>query len=316
MRTPLNSLRAFEVAVRKGSLAAAALELCVTPGAVSRQIRNLEVELDVALLVRDGRGMRLTNAGQRLHEELQIAFSQIAETVEDLGKRRSRDRLSIFCPPMFALAWLIPRIDRFGLQSEVSIEDKWTCADTHPPSADLIIDYGRHTPAEGFVIEALTEEEIFPVCNPDLGQRIAEQGGSLSEVTLLHRKGIPETAHWPGWKGFAAAAKLDRSFDFTQGLHLSTALILEAARNGKGLLLTSNTVAHDDLTAGRLVRPIAESMGNGCGYWLQVPKSRLGQSGVAAFRAWLQEEIASCFSAPSLPETGMRREMERAAPSG
>lgn len=313
MRTSLNSLRAFEVAVRKGSIAAAALELRVTPSAVSRQVRNLEAELDVALLVRDRRGVHPTTAGKHLHDDLQTAFSQIAETVKGLGRRRSHDRLSIFCPPMFASAWLIPRIDRFGLQSEVSIEDKWTHADTHPPSADLLIDYGRPTPAEGHVAEVLTDEEIFPVCSPDLGRRIAEQGGSLAEVTLLKRRGIPETAHWPGWKGFAAAVQLSHGFDFTQGLHLSTAFILEAARNGKGLLLTSTTVAHDNLATGRLVRPIAESMRNDCGYWLQVPKSRLRQPGVAAFRIWLKEEIETCFAATSLPDTSLRK-AEHAAP--
>ncbi len=294
MRTSLNLLRSFETAVRKGSIAAAACELRVTPGAVSRQIKSLEVELDTALLTRDHRGVHPTDAGERLQRELQAAFSQIAKTVEGLGKRRPRDRLSIFCPPMFASAWLIPRIDRFGLQSEVTIEDKWTCGDVSPPSADLSIDYGRPTPAEGFVVEKLTDEEIFPVCSPELGQRIA-QGCSLAEVTLLHRKGIPETAHWPGWKSFAAAVKLNSAFDDMQGLHLSTALILEAARNGKGLLLTNTAVAHDDLASGRLVRPIAGSMQNGCGYWLRVPRSRLRQPGVAAFRAWLQDEVDECF---------------------
>ena len=294
MRTSLNLLRSFETAVRKGSIAAAACELRVTPGAVSRQIKSLEVELDTALLTRDHRGVRPTDAGERLQRDLQAAFSQIAKTVEGLGTRRSDDRLSIFCPPMFASAWLIPRIDRFGLQSEVVIEDKWTCANMTPPSADLIIDYGRPMPAEDFVAEKLTDEEIFPVCSPELGQRIA-QGCSLAEVTLLHRKGIPETAHWPGWNGFAAAVKLNSAFDDTQGLHLSTAFILEAARNGKGLLLTNTAVAHDDLATGRLVRPIAESMQNGCGYWLQMPRSRLGQPGVAAFRAWLQDEVDECF---------------------
>ena len=216
---------------------------------------------------------------------------------------------------MFASAWLIPRINHFDLQSEVSIEDKWTCADTYSSSADLIIDYGRATTAEGFVVEKLTDEEIFPVCSPALGERIAEQDGSLAGVTLLHRKGIPDTANWPSWEGFAAAVRLDRTFDFTQGLHLSTALILEAARNGKGLLLTNTTVAHNDLAMGRLVRPIAESMNNGCGYWVQVPKSRLGQSGVVAFRAWLRDEIDSYFAAPSLPDMGTSKEVDRAAPS-
>ena len=317
MRTQLKSLRAFEVVVRKGSIAAAACELRVTPGAVSRQIKNLEVELDIVLLTRDGRGLRPTSAGERLHEGLQTAFSQIHQTVEGLTERQhSLDQLSIFCPPMFALAWLIPRIDRFGLQSEVSIEDKWTCADTHPPSADLIIDYGRPTPAEGYVVEELTDEEVFPVCSPALGKRIAEQDCSLAGVTLLHRKGIPDTAHWPGWEGFAAAVQLDRTFDFTQGLHLSTALVLEAARNGKGLLLTNTAVAHDDLATGRLVRPIAESMRSGCGYWLQVPRSRIGLSGVTALCAWLRDEIVSCFAGAPLLDTDMRKEVERAASSG
>jgi len=317
MRTLLKSLRAFEVAVRKGSLAAAACELRVTPSAVSRQIKNLEVELDVPLLVREGRGLCPTSAGKHLHEGLETAFSQIELTVEGVTKRqRPLDRLSILCPPMFALGWLIPRIDHFGLQSEVSIEDKWTCADALLRSADLLIDSGRPTPAEGFVVEELTEEEIFPVCSPALGARIAEQDGSLAEVTLLHRKGIPDTALWPGWDGFAAAVNLDHTFDVTQGLHLSTALILEAARNGKGLLLTNTAVAHDDLAMGRLVRPIEESMHNGCGYWVQAPKSRLGESGVVAFRAWLQDEIDRCFVVPSLPDTGTPKEVERAAPSG
>ena len=316
MQTSLNSLRAFEAAVRKGSIAAAALELSVTPSAVSHQIRNLEVELEVALLDRDGRRVRPTDAGKDLYRDLRTGFSQIAEALEGLGNRRPRDRLSIFCPPMFASAWLIPRIDRLSLQSEVIVEDTWTCADTLPPSADLVIDYGRPAPAEGFVVEELTDEEIFPVCSPDLGQQIAEQGGSLAGVTLLHRKGIPDTACWPGWKGFAATVKMDRTFDFTRGLYLSTAFILEAARNGKGLLLTNTTVAHDDLAQGRLVRPIAESMRNDCGYWFGVPRSRLGQPGVAAFLAWLREEIDSCFTAPSVPDAPLRKEMEPAAPPG
>ena len=62
---PLNALRAFEATARLGSVSRAATELHVTHGAVSRQLRALEEHLGVALLARDGRGVKLTDAGLR-----------------------------------------------------------------------------------------------------------------------------------------------------------------------------------------------------------------------------------------------------------
>ncbi|MEE7559563.1 LysR family transcriptional regulator, partial [Xanthomonas sp. Kuri4-2] len=51
----LNALRAFEAAARLRSVGAAAAELHVTHGAVSRQVRLLEETLALALFERDGR---------------------------------------------------------------------------------------------------------------------------------------------------------------------------------------------------------------------------------------------------------------------
>ena len=56
---PLNALRAFEAVARLGSLKQAASELNVTHGAISRQIRQLEEQLDLSLLAKDGRGVKL-----------------------------------------------------------------------------------------------------------------------------------------------------------------------------------------------------------------------------------------------------------------
>ncbi|ELQ13595.1 LysR family transcriptional regulator, partial [Xanthomonas translucens] len=64
----LNALRAFEAAARLRSVGGAAAELHVTHGAVSRQIRLLEEELGLALLQREGRGIRPTAAGERLRD--------------------------------------------------------------------------------------------------------------------------------------------------------------------------------------------------------------------------------------------------------
>ena len=292
----LNSLRAYEAVGRHGSVHAAACALNVTAGAVSRHIKYLQDELGVELLTRDGRGIRLTRVGQQLQRELGVAFSGIDECVEGIVERRLSKQISVYSSPMFASAWLIPRISRFdycGTKVDIIVQDKWSCSDRVPRNADLVVDYGRFDNLSDCDVEKLSDEEIFPVCSPELRRRI-DQAGSLAGCTLLHRKGIPSTANWPGWAGFAECVGLDE-IDSTRGLRISTALIMEAARSGQGLLLTNTTVAHDDLAEGRLVRPIGASMRNDCGYWLLVPQTRPASEEVAAFCTWLKDEVALCL---------------------
>ena len=298
----LNSLKAYEAVGRHGSVVAASRALNVTTGAVSRHIKYLQEELGVELLARDGRGVRLTQVGQQLQNELEVAFAEIDGSVKQILDQSLRKTISVYCSPMFASAWLIPRIDRFDYPkdpTDIIIQDLWSCPDRIPRSADIIVDYGRFSDYSNLEVEKLSDEEIFPVCSPDLGGHIAETGG-LAGCNLLHRKGSPPTAHWPGWEGFAACVGLD-GIDANSGLRVSTALIMEAARGGKGLLLTNTTVAHDDLATGRLVRPICESMRNDCGYWMLVPQTRPVSSEVAAFRTWMKDEIALCSDGPSKP---------------
>ena len=300
----LNSLKAYEAVGRHGSVVEAARALNVTAGAVSSQIKNLEADLGIKLLSRDGRGVRLTPVGEQLQIGLEAAFAEIAGCIERVADSRAGNRIRLYSSPMFASAWLIPRIDRFnyhGATIDVAIEDKWTCPDRIPPGADLIIDYGCFDKFPGFDVEKLSDEEIFPVCRPDVARHIAETR-SLAECTLLHRKGIPPTANWPGWTGFAAFLGLD-GIDTSRGLRLSTALIMEAARNGKGLLLTNTTVAYDDLASGRLVRPIAEAMRNGCGYWMLAPQTRSVRPEVVAFQAWLKDEMGRSSGGPAKPSS-------------
>ena len=64
---PLNALKAFEASARLHSITLAAKELHVTHGAVSRQVKQLEEHLGVVLLSKQGRGIKLTDAGARLY---------------------------------------------------------------------------------------------------------------------------------------------------------------------------------------------------------------------------------------------------------
>ncbi|MCQ4234928.1 LysR family transcriptional regulator, partial [Pseudomonas stutzeri] len=83
---PLNALRAFEAVARLGSLKRAADELHVTHGAISRQLRALEETLGVALLQKEGRGVKLTDAGRRLGEASGEAFARLRGACDELRR--------------------------------------------------------------------------------------------------------------------------------------------------------------------------------------------------------------------------------------
>jgi LysR family glycine cleavage system transcriptional activator len=79
---PLNGLRAFEAAARHLSFTRAADELGVTPGAVSQQVKALEVALGVALFRRLPRSLALTDAGEGYLPAITSAFETISRATE------------------------------------------------------------------------------------------------------------------------------------------------------------------------------------------------------------------------------------------
>src|SRR3954467_1193924 len=106
---PLNALRAFEAAARRGGFAKAAGELAVTLAAVSQQVRLLEAELGVELFRRLPRGLELTPAGRGALPELREAFARLARAVEDMRGERLAGPLAVSVPPSPPHRWLLPR---------------------------------------------------------------------------------------------------------------------------------------------------------------------------------------------------------------
>ena len=86
---PLNALLAFEAAARNMSIKKAALELRVTPSAVSHRLRVLELMLGRELLRRVGSRLELTEAGQSLAPELTAGFDHIFDAVNTILRARS-----------------------------------------------------------------------------------------------------------------------------------------------------------------------------------------------------------------------------------
>jgi len=296
---PLNALRAFEAAARHGNFARAALELNVTPGALSHQIRGLEQSLGVPLFERQARGVVLTPPGRELYPGLLSAFTLIRESVNALRASARGGVLVVSVPPGFTSKWLAPRLYRFAEahpEIELRIASSATYANFSHDGVDLAV---RSIPADQAIAPALESEKLIDdqlvaVCSPKLIAQLGRPRGrpDLRKLALIHDDQLAGRPEVPTWADWFCAANLAPP-DLRRGLRFSSAEhAIEAAVQGAGLLLTHAILAYDELRAGRLVMPIDLALPAGRTYFLVCPKSRRPRPAVEAFRAWLRAEMA------------------------
>ena len=175
---PLNALRAFEAAARHLSLTKAALELNVTPGALSHQIRGLEDHLGLKLFDRGVRSIALTAAGKALQPGLQTGFLHIRDGLASLNRLGHARVLVVSTPPGFTSKWLAPRLYRFSIahpEIDVRVSSSLNNANFTTDGVDAAI---RNLPVDAAHDEALEVEKLIdltlaPVCSPAF---VEEQG--------------------------------------------------------------------------------------------------------------------------------------------
>jgi DNA-binding transcriptional LysR family regulator len=295
---PLNAVRAFEAYARHGRMAAAAEELCVTHGAVSRQLKRLEAHLGVALLVREAGASRLTEAGRMFAGELHRLFDEL-EQAAPVGPGDASRRLELLCPGGFSINWLLPRLGRFeAFAPEVRLEvtdssRPWRPASDGPHLAIRI---------QGFegVAAAEVDGEVFmerftgPVLSPALAARTAPTRAALMQAPRLHTRSLPR--EWSDWAAATGAplAPAPREFGFDRSFHT-----FEAAASGLGVAIGDWAVVRPDIESGALVAPLGFE--RSCRPYLVLWRSGDGNPDVGAFRGWLRDE-GERMGAPGSPE--------------
>jgi len=110
---PMQSLRSFEAAARLSSISKAAAELCVTQGAVSKQVKLLEAFLSVALFTRGPNGVSLTAIGKKYLSSVSNALNELNSIGEQLQTSPIQQQLLLDVIPSMTNIWLIPRIHSF-----------------------------------------------------------------------------------------------------------------------------------------------------------------------------------------------------------
>ncbi|MBU2294966.1 MAG: LysR family transcriptional regulator [Gammaproteobacteria bacterium] len=253
---PLNALRAFEAAARLNSISQAADELHVTHGAVSRQVRLLEEHLGVALFSKEGRGLKLTDAGIRLRDVSAEMFGRLRSTCAELQQGQADAPFVLACPGSLLARWFIPRLDRLNRElPELRLQLSASEGELDPrrSGVDATLWFAEPPwPADMQVFE-LAAECIGPVLSPRYAHFAAlhqAPAAALLGEPLLHTSSRPQA--WPSW---AASNALDATIlKLGQGFeHLY--YLLEAAAAGLGVAIAPQQLVADDLAAGRLVAP-------------------------------------------------------------
>lgn len=282
---PLNALRAFEASARHLSFTRAAIELCVSQGAVSHQVARLETRLGVRLFRRLPRGLALTSEGQALAPMLAEAFEKIGATLDRYAGGRLRDVLTVGLVGTFATGWLLPRmqdVHRALPNIDLRLMTNNNRVDLAGEGLDMAIRYGDGA-WHGTHADLVMEAPLTPLCSPAVAARLSSPA-DLKRETLLRSYRADE---WPRW--FEAANVSPPHLDGP--VFDSSAIMVAAAENGAGVALVPSCMFSRDLTTERLIRPFAFEVSLG-GYWLTRLRSRVETDAMLAFRTWMEAAVS------------------------
>lgn len=286
----LNALKVFEAVARHRSMTRAARELCVTHGAVSRQIRALESKLGVLLLKRHTRSVEPTPEGIRLAADLAIALNLMQAAVE----RTKPGPLVLSCSSSITMCWLIPRMQMFYEKNpgiDINLDMNYGQVDFMRDNISVAIRSSAIEKPRNALISDLGPEWIGAVCSPAyLMSSGLNDLSDLSRVSLLATRTRPNA-----WRDWLEVTTSPQKFD---GLAAERTfehfyLMIQAAACDLGVAIAPYMLVSDELRSGRLIAPFGFIRGRRrLSLWIA---PHMGENtGIKILESWLTQEMKDC----------------------
>lgn len=280
------SLLALEAVERLGSASAAAEELNLTQGAISRQLQVLEGQLGLSLIIRDKQRLRLTPAAQDYCREIRRALQALSQASLTLRANPHGGALNLAILPAFGMHWLAPRLARFASQHPevtINLSTRLKPFDFASSHFDAAIHYGRQDwPGVDYL--PLMAEDLLAVASPSLLKTPLTSANDILSYPLLQLES--RTGDWGRWLAHHGhpnqrppAMLFDQFATMTQG-----------AIHGLGVALVPVFLIERELTENRLIPafgPAVPSLGS---YYLVWPKDAATRAPLASFRRWIAAE--------------------------
>lgn len=302
----LRALRCFVTAARYESFTQAAEVLCVTQAAISRQIKELEDSLDVALFERTGRHIALTDAGRILYNASYLSIMNIAEAAEAV-RRTDRHALTICVSHTFSALWLSSRLPAFrerfpDIRLNVMVTEHFMELDELMEPDIIITKIPPRQPE--YEVEPLFHDVVYPVCSPSFHERYF-RGKKLKpldllshptlNLSLLGRAQVCEHVDWRVWRNWFQQG--DGTDTLTENRHLESndyRLLVAQAEAGEGTLLGWHHLLHQQIGQGRLIRPVPDALVFRDRYhYLVTNRNARPRTEYMQFRDWLSDEASA-----------------------
>jgi len=285
----LNALRAFSVVARHLNLRRAADELCVSPSALSHQIRGLEKTLNIRLFERKQAGLILTHEGEILQPGIAESFEKIVDTLALLNPTVKKRTLTISMLSTFAMRWFIPRLPAFQQlhpDQEIRIATSIDLVDFESGDVDCAIRSGSGfwpNVSAGY----LFSEQLTPVCSPVLinQEKPMHRPSDLAHHTLLHATLRPED--WQIWLKSAGVGGLRPAHEQT---FETRNFAIAAAIKGVGVAIVDPSLVSEEVASGRLIQPFDQMLSSENAYYFVSPENVVSPQNLIELKNWLLTE--------------------------
>jgi LysR family glycine cleavage system transcriptional activator len=288
---PLRFLKTFHIAARRGSFKAAGGELCITPSAVSHQIKALEDQLGLILFDRGARSLSLTAAGAYYLEHIEAVLSRLELATEQLRRRFTREVVRLQVPPFFATERLLPKLAAFSaMHDDIDIQISTDISPNEEHAADcdvsIVVGSGQWTDVQA---TELFPQTYVPACSPALlRQAHLGHAADLAQGALIVHNQRPDL--WQRWAAMSGIELLRPK----QLIHFDTmSAVVHAAERGVGVALVSAPLAGSRFSSGSLTRLFDSELTTGESYYLVTRSVDADRSGVAHLIEWILQQFGS-----------------------
>jgi LysR family glycine cleavage system transcriptional activator len=282
----LRALLAFETTARTLSIGKAAIELNLTPSAVSHSIVGLETQIGTKLFRRTRNGVTLTSTGRTILAEVRTALNHLGSAFAPPSSVAKQPAITVL--PNFATRWLIPRLANLlafapDIRFKLLLTDEITEFEIDR-TADAAIRYGPGG-WPGLECVKLHDERVFPVCSPNY------RGGNLpkTERELAHCALIANP--WQPWTPLFDALGIEWDDDAAAVEITDSSMAIQAAVEGTGITLARGLLVSGELASGRLVRLFEIEQRTQYCYWVAWPKGTRKRAQIDTLVSWLQREM-------------------------
>jgi LysR family glycine cleavage system transcriptional activator len=280
----VRGLRTFCAAAKHSSFKLAARELCITPSAVSHQIKTLEETLGQTLFERRTRGIELTELGSALFGAVSPILADLNDVVATFVERASLRRiLRINLPHFFASEMFVPRLSAFtdtmeGLEIRVDTSDAGT---THRGTSDASIVL-LASPPRDVRAYPLFPLSLVPACAPSLATSLQLAGPrSLLRATLIVHESRSNA--WNAWFDQCGVMLDERP----NVIYLDSMFaVARAAEKGLGVALVPLPLSNAWFRSGALTRVSEQELLTPDCYYFVYRREDEPNADIRALRDW------------------------------